>query len=76
MTVPREEMSHRTAHFDGDEDPRAKEPKHEAFSEMGAGGGTPGLGIKIPIKIHGSALSYTARSHHNLLLSSDLSVRP
>ena len=36
----------------------------------------PGLGIKIPIKIHGSALSYTARSHHNLLLSSGLSVRP
>lgn len=36
----------------------------------------PGLGIKIPIKIHGSALSYTVRSHHNLLLSSGLSVRP
>lgn len=36
----------------------------------------PGLGIKIPVKIHGSALSYTVRSHHNLLLSSGLSVRP
>ena len=41
----------------------------------------PGLGIKIPILLqiwntHGSALSCTERSHHNLLLSPGLSARP
>lgn len=64
--------------------PGAKEPKHEDFSEMGAGGGTPWIRnqnsyLTANIKyLHAWECSklHSKRSHHSLLLSSGLSVRP